>query len=66
MILGTQDDGAAVFFIWHLLADPAARYQDLGARYHASRLDTGKKVRNHIRQLERRGSVCENQYRADS
>ncbi len=41
--------------IWHLLADPAARYQDLGAGYHASRLDTGKKVRNHIRQLEALG-----------
>ena len=23
--------------IWHLLADPAARYHDLGAGYHASR-----------------------------
>jgi transposase len=41
--------------IWHLLADPAARYQDLGAGYHASRIDTGKKVRNHIRQLEALG-----------
>jgi transposase len=30
--------------IWHLLADPAARY-------HASRIDTAKKARNHIRQL---------------
>jgi transposase len=41
--------------IWNLLADPAARYQDLGAGYHASRIDTGKKVRNHIRQLEALG-----------
>jgi transposase len=41
--------------IWHLLADPAARYQDLGAGYHTSRIDTGKKVRNHIRQLEALG-----------
>ena len=41
--------------IWHLLADPAARYQDLGSGYHASRLDTSKKVRNHIRQLEALG-----------
>ena len=41
--------------IWHLLTHPAARYQDLGAGYHASRLDTGKKVRNHIRQLEALG-----------
>jgi transposase len=41
--------------IWNLLTDPAARYQDLGASYHASRIDTGKKVRNHIRQLEALG-----------
>ena len=41
--------------IWHLLADPAARYHDLGAGYYASRIDTGKKVRNHIRQLEALG-----------
>jgi transposase len=41
--------------IWHLLADPAARYHDLGAGYHTSRIDTGKKVRNHIRQLEALG-----------
>jgi hypothetical protein len=27
--------------IWHLLADRAARYHDLGASYYTSRLDTG-------------------------
>jgi transposase len=43
--------------IWNLLTDPAARYQDLGAGYHASRTDKGKKVRNHIRQLEALGYV---------
>lgn len=41
--------------IWNLLANPAARYQDLGASYHTSRIDQGKKVRNHIRQLEALG-----------
>jgi transposase len=41
--------------IWHLLADPAARYQDLGAGYYASRIDTGRKARNHVRQLEALG-----------
>ena len=41
--------------IWNLLASPAARYHDLGSGYHASRTDTGKKVRNHIRQLEAPG-----------
>jgi len=41
--------------IWNLLASPAARHHDLGSGYHASRTDTGKKVRNHIRQLEALG-----------
>ncbi len=41
--------------IWHLLADPTTRYHDLGAGYHASRIDKAKKARNHIRQLEALG-----------
>jgi transposase len=41
--------------VWHLLADPAARYHDLGAGYYASRIDKDKKARNHIRQLEALG-----------
>jgi transposase len=41
--------------IWNLLADPAARYHDLGAGYYASRIDTGRKARSHIRQLEALG-----------
>ncbi len=41
--------------VWHLLADPTARYHDLGADYHASRIDTARKARNHIRQLEALG-----------
>ncbi|HEV8648061.1 MAG TPA: IS110 family transposase [Actinomycetes bacterium] len=41
--------------VWHLLADPTARYHDLGAGYYASRIDKGKKARNHIRQLEALG-----------
>src|SRR6266508_809520 len=41
--------------VWHLLADPAARYHDLGAGYYASRIDTARKARNHIRQLEALG-----------
>jgi transposase len=41
--------------VWHLLADPAARYHDLGAGYYADRIDKGKKARNHIRQLEALG-----------
>ncbi len=41
--------------IWHLLSDPTARYHDLGAAYHANRIDKDKKARNHIRQLEALG-----------
>jgi transposase len=38
--------------IWHLLADPAARFHDLGAGYYDMRIDKNRKTRNHIRQLE--------------
>jgi transposase len=41
--------------IWHLLADPAARYHDLGADYHTNKANNGKQVRNHVRQLEALG-----------
>ena len=41
--------------IWHLLADPAARYTDLGAGYYQARLDTDRKIRNHIRQIQALG-----------
>ena len=38
--------------IWHLLADPAARYTDLGPGYYQARTGKDKKVKNHIRQIE--------------
>jgi transposase len=41
--------------IWHLLADPTARYADLGPGYYQTRTDKNKKARNHIRQLEALG-----------
>ena len=41
--------------IWHLLADPAARYPDLGAGYYQARTDTNRKIRNHIRQIQALG-----------
>ena len=41
--------------VWHLLADPAARYHDLGAGYYTSRIDKNRKTRNHVRQLEALG-----------
>jgi transposase len=41
--------------IWHLLTDPAARFTDLGSGYYATRIDTQRKARGHIRQLEALG-----------
>ena len=44
-----------LIIIWHLLADPAARFADLGAGYYQARTDTDRKIRNHIRQLQALG-----------
>ncbi len=43
--------------IWHLLTDPTARFHDLGADYHANRIDKDKKTRDHIRQLQALGFI---------
>jgi transposase len=37
--------------IWNLLADPTARFHDLGPDYHTTRINTERKVRSHIAQL---------------
>jgi transposase len=44
-----------LIIIWHLLADPAARYHDLGPGHYQQRTDKNRKARNHIRQLEALG-----------
>ena len=41
--------------IWHLLTDPIARFRDLGADYHTTRINTERKLRNHIAQLTAMG-----------
>src|SRR5664279_3174415 len=41
--------------IWHLLADPTARYHDLGPEYHTDRIDAERKTRAHVRQLQALG-----------
>lgn len=41
--------------VWHLLADPTARFHDLGADFYINRTDTDRKTRNHIRQLQALG-----------
>ena len=38
--------------IWHLLADPAARFTDLGSGYYQARTDKDRTIKNHIRQIE--------------
>jgi transposase len=40
-----------LIIIWHLLADPTARYTDLGPDYVAGRTSRDKKIRNHVRGL---------------
>jgi transposase len=41
--------------IWNLLSHPGLRYQDLGADYHTNRIDTERRTRTHVRQLEALG-----------
>ena len=38
---------------WHLLSDPTARYNDLGADHYQSRINRDRQARNLLRQLER-------------
>ena len=48
--------GNSMLTIVHaLLADPAARYQDLGADYYEQRMHTRRQARNHVKSLERLG-----------
>ncbi len=41
--------------IFHLLADPATRFCDLGSGYYDERISAERKIRNHVRQLEALG-----------
>jgi transposase len=41
--------------IWHLLADPTARYTDLGPDWHTRKNDRDRKIRTHLRQLQALG-----------
>jgi len=40
-----------LIIIWHLLADPAARFTDLGPDRHDQRAGRDRKIRSHLRQL---------------
>jgi transposase len=39
----------------HLLADPAARFRDLGPDYHTNKAVIERRLRNHIAQLTAMG-----------
>ena len=41
--------------IWHLLADPEARYADLGPDWHQRKTDRDRKTRSHLRGLQALG-----------
>ena len=41
--------------IYHLLADPAARFRDLGPGYYDNRISRDRKISNHVRQLQALG-----------
>jgi len=44
-----------LIIIWHLLADRAARFEDLGEDYYLNTIDTDRRARSHIRQLQALG-----------
>jgi transposase len=44
-----------LIIIWHLLLDPDARFHDLGPGFYHTHIDTERRKRAHIRQLEALG-----------
>ncbi len=38
--------------VWHLLTDPTVRFRDLGPDFHIRRVNTDRKIRNLVHQLE--------------
>lgn len=38
--------------VWHLLADPTARFHDLGADFYARRIDKARRIRQLVYQLQ--------------
>jgi transposase len=41
--------------VWHLLADPTARFTELGADYYTNRIDSDRRTRHLIQQLQALG-----------
>lgn len=41
--------------VWHLLSDPDARFHELGSDYYNSRVNLNRKMRSHVRELQKLG-----------
>jgi len=46
---------SVLVIIFHLLADPAARFHDLGPDHYDNRVSRDRKILNHVRQLQALG-----------
>jgi transposase len=46
---------SVLVIIWHLLANPEARFTDLGPDWHDRKADRDRKIRAHLRQLQALG-----------
>jgi transposase len=46
-----------LIIVWHLLADPTARFHELGADHHMTRINKGRKIRHLVQQLEALGQT---------
>ena len=44
--------------IWNMLNDPTARFRDLGADYHTTRINTERRTRNYVTQLMARWATA--------
>jgi transposase len=44
-----------LIIVWHLLANPEARFTDLGPDWHDRKTDRDRKIRSHLRQLRALG-----------
>jgi transposase len=46
---------SVLVIVWHLLADPYARFVDLGADFYERRVNTERRTRDLVRQLSALG-----------
>ena len=46
---------SVLIIIFHLLADPEARFRDLGPDFYDNRISRERKIANHVRQLQALG-----------